>query len=63
MADWQKIETAKRGRLILYFPQTRNDGHPGNDKPPVITIDQYPVGSPRKPSHWMPLPDQPREDA
>jgi hypothetical protein len=59
--QWQPIETApKREMLILYFPPVTGSAHPSNDKAGRIDLDLYPVHYPRKPTHWMPLPDPPK---
>jgi hypothetical protein len=49
---WQPIETAPKGdELLLYFP-----GH--KYLPPMMKVDR--LGNvPRKPTHWMPLPEPP----
>jgi hypothetical protein len=58
--DWQPIETAPEGReLLLYFPVTKNSK--GRlTLPEMICTDRMPVGYPRKPTHWMPLPEPPK---
>lgn len=50
------IESAPRGELILYFPAI-TEGR--NQKTQMFRIDVHPVTYPRKPTHWMPLPDPP----
>lgn len=53
MTDWQPIETAPKAMmLILYFPPLGGK----NALNEMIRVDRYPVGYPRQPSHWMPLP-------
>jgi hypothetical protein len=62
---WQPIETAPKGRHILYVPEVRFRAR-GVDKkaflPEMIRIDFYPVAWPRKPTHWMPLPPPPAQE-
>lgn len=55
--EWQPIETAPKGKLLLlYFP--REAGR--NPLAEMIRADRYPVGYPRQPTHWMPLPAPPK---
>ena len=56
---WQPIETAPKGRHILYFPAQR-DSRGRNLLMEDIRVDYYPVQYPRKPTLWMPLPAPPR---
>lgn len=56
MSQWMPIESAPRGELILYFPAI-TEGR--NQKTQMFRIDVHPVTYPRKPTHWMPLPDPP----
>jgi len=53
--SWQPIETAPKGKCILYFPA--NGGRVKLAE--MIRVDIHPVCYPRQPTHWMPLPDGP----
>lgn len=59
MTEWQPIETAPNGTLILYFP--RINGR--NALEWMVKVDYHPVHYPRKPTHWMPLPSPPKTEA
>lgn len=59
-AGWQPIETAPKGRHILYFPAQR-DSRGRNLLMEDIRVDYYPVHYPRKPTLWMPLPAPPQD--
>lgn len=59
--EWQPIETAPEDyrELLLYFPK-----QVGRNALPAITkVERYPCGYPRKPTHWMPLPEPPNADS
>lgn len=56
MSEWQPVETAPKGLILLYFPPTDGRMKMGA----MIQIDHYPVTYPRKPTHWMPLPEPPK---
>jgi len=60
VSEWQPINTAPKGKLLLYFPAMPNDryGHGAQ-------IAMYQVGAVRDypfriPSHWIPLPEPPK---
>lgn len=53
--QWQPIETAPKGELLLYFPKVEAR-FPLWPMIRVGSIANYPY---RKPSHWMPLPEPP----
>lgn len=54
--DWQLVKTApKGGMVLLYFPAQKGR----NPLPEMIKTDRYPVGYPRQPTHWLPLPPAP----
>ena len=57
MTDWRPIETAPKGQqVLLYFP-AETGRNPLNE---WIKLDRYPVGYPRQPTHWMPMPAPPK---
>jgi hypothetical protein len=58
VSEWKPIETAPTGMHILYFPAEGTDRR--NGLAAMIRVDFYPVTYPRKPTHWMPLPEPPR---
>ena len=52
---WQPIALATAGEWLLYFPaDTRRHVRE------MMRVDRVPVTSPRKPTHFMKLPDPPR---
>jgi hypothetical protein len=57
---WRPIETAPKGDVLLYFPEERG----GPDRRVHVLGQMIRVGrigdAPRKPTHWMPLPEPPR---
>jgi hypothetical protein len=55
--EWQPIETAPRGELLLYFPPLAPPRGREHDAPmpAMYRVDFNPVTYPRKPTHWMPL--------
>lgn len=55
VSGWQPIETAPRGKHLLFFPKLTGRNAMGE----VIKVDLYPVDYPRKPTHWQPLPAPP----
>ena len=58
--EWQPIETAPRGELILYAPAVFK-ARRGMTNPPRIYIG-HANGTPfRPPTHWMRLPEPPGE--
>ena len=57
MSEWKPIESAPNGIHILFFPETTGR----NAHRAMIKVDSYPVTYPRKPSHWMPLPEPPKD--
>jgi hypothetical protein len=59
--EWQPIETAPTGKLlILFYPETVT-GWQKSVQPEMIRVDHHPVGHPRKPTHWLPLPKPPKQ--
>jgi hypothetical protein len=56
VADWQPIETAPKsgGRVLLFFPAS-------GPLMALIQVEAYPVSFPRQPTHWMPLPNPPKD--
>jgi hypothetical protein len=59
--DWQPIETAPKGDLLLYFPRVWNKSRHELKHAAMMQIGcvaQYPF---RVPSHWMALPDAPTQ--
>ena len=60
MSDWKPIETAPRGEHILFFPTLMKNGRVQLGA--MIKVDRFPVGYPRQPTHWMPLPPPPKTE-
>ena len=56
---WRPIETAPRGRILLYFPPTMSGRM---ELESDIRVDNYPVMYPRKPTRWQPLPAPPKDE-
>jgi hypothetical protein len=59
MADWQSIETAPKGEVLLYFPAT-----PQNRSGRGGMSEMFRVGHAihfpfRRPTHWLKLPEPP----
>lgn len=50
--------TTKGQEVLLFFPKTTS-GRIGLQ--PWIKVDRLPISSPRKPTHWQPLPHPPEE--
>ena len=58
MSEWKDIATTTPPRgewVLLYF--SKEVGR--NALPQMFKVDRYPVGYPRQPTHWMPLPSPP----
>jgi hypothetical protein len=57
MSKWQPIDTYKEGKVLFYYPPSRN---PKNNKThkELITTD---LSYTKRPTHWMPLPEAPKE--
>lgn len=57
--EWQPIETAKRGsRVLLFYPAQIRRGQIALHE--MVEVDLYPVGHPRKPTHWCAIPATPK---
>lgn len=54
-AEWEPIETAPSGNVLLYHPPE----HGKNGLSEWITIGFGKSGRFRKPTHWFPLPQPP----
>ncbi len=52
---WKPIETAPQREVLLYYPPE----YGRNAKEEWVTIN-HPGITPRKATHWMPLPEPPR---
>jgi hypothetical protein len=62
MSEWKPIETApESGEFLVYIP----DGEPkiqvGVWRPNIKVIGNHFMFDMWKPTHWMPLPDAPKE--
>ena len=57
---WRPIETApKDGKeIVLYFPPVKSGR---SHMPRMFRVERMPWTSPRVPTHWMPLPEPPKE--
>lgn len=54
--EWQPIATAPEGvEVVLYFPPL-----PSHFLGRLVRVDYYPVSYPRKPTHWLPIPEAPK---
>jgi hypothetical protein len=58
--DWQPIETAPKGDLLLYFPKVWNERR-HELKQAMMQIGYVAQYHFRVPSHWMALPDAPTQ--
>jgi hypothetical protein len=57
MSEWQPIATAPKKEVILYYPPVYSERR-GKTQVAWITIG-YAGLTPRKATHWMPLPTPP----
>lgn len=57
--QWRPIETAPKGKVLLYFPAL----HIGRleEQPSMMLVHHVAGCRYRQPTHWMPLPDPPQE--
>lgn len=60
VSNWQPIETAPSGNVLLYYPAKQNRS--GNVLPERIVVGCA-GGTSRKPTHWIPLPNPPGNTA
>ncbi len=59
MSEWQTIESAPKGDVLLYWPAVFKRDRKTHD--PMVAVG-HADGTPfRRPSHWMPLPKPPKE--
>ena len=54
-AEWQPIDTAPSGNVLLYYPP----GHGKNALSEWITIGRGGCDRFRMPTHWFPIPKRP----
>lgn len=59
--DWQPIDTAPKGELLLYFPPEERNGKVMLSE--MVRVGTYPDSYPRQPSHWMRIPPFPKVPA
>lgn len=60
--EWQTIDTAPRGLVLLYWPATKpSRGHPSNTLGAMMRVDYVGSTPHRQPTHWMPLPSPPTD--
>lgn len=57
--EWQPIETAPKGQVLLYFPAKVVGAYSQSTLPVMIKVDRAEAFPNRRPSHWMPLPAPP----
>jgi hypothetical protein len=59
--NWQPIETAPNGLVLLYWPATKPArGHSGNSLSEMMRVGYRGETPMRQPTHWMPLPEPPK---
>jgi hypothetical protein len=60
VSEWQPIETAPKGKLVLiYYPESA-DARGRNHLNEWITVNYAPPATPRKATHWAPIPELPK---
>jgi len=60
--EWQPIETlTSRDRVALFHPRIWDERRKEYSHGFWIKVDHYQPDAPRQPTHWMPLPDPPKE--
>ncbi len=53
--DWRPIETAPKGRVLLYYPAKPSNRYGHGGLAAMYVVD-FPNARPfRQPTHWMPL--------
>lgn len=57
MIDWQPIETAPKGEVLLYYPEVWQErhGHLRKIHTPMYRVEHAPGGAFRKATHWAKL--------
>lgn len=58
--NWQPIETAPKGQVLLYWPKVPNARDPALCLPAMISVGYAGSTPNRPPTHWMPLPEPPK---
>jgi hypothetical protein len=58
VTEWQPIETAPRGEVILFFPVDTSGKMWLGKMVKVGRVGDFPY---RQPTHWMPIPKLPTE--
>lgn len=59
MADWQPIETAPGGEVLLFFPARKDDRYGHGHLAAMMRVGRKSETPFRPPTHWQPLPDPP----
>ena len=59
MSDWQPIETAPAGDVLLYWPEVVTGVHHQATLPAMMRVAWAGSTPNRRPTHWMPLPKPP----